>query len=798
MRQLELRLALVLYGGVSLAVYMHGVTREMLNLQRAAKFAEKGWSPSGKSQIDADGQEEAIDQRPLTKSAEAYHRIFSSFMPDMELRVVIDAISGASAGGINGIMLARALAHDLPLDGHRDLWLERADISWLSQKPKGMSQYVKSLSVPVIRKVFGLTVENVPEDREVRAKLNLFMRQRWFAPPFSGSRFTGWMLDACRQMEKFNRGGTLIPQGQSLDLFATLTDFHGTRRRIKLYDPPFIEEIDHRKILGFRATNSEPLDLESQMDFKSIPDIVFAARASSSFPGAFAPMTIAEMDRVLEHKGLAWPHRRSFIRDVLDEDEESGRSQLYIDGSVVMNKPFRPVIEAIVDRPAVRQVVRRVVYVDPRPSAIGGDVPFGEMQEPGFFRSIVASLAHIPRNEPIGDELEEIEIINQRSRRAQAVIVAAGPQVKAELSKILGPKFALPKTAEQMTLTRRKANQQAQINAGFSYAGYPQLKRERLVHKVAKLLKHLAAQAGVEQTTEALQGAISRYLEEESVHDPLYGNGLNDRLLTFFRGLDVDYRVRRLRFVIGTLNNLYGTKQFINNEIGIKELNSLKGVVYEQISNLRLRWEEKFYGEPSPVLAELVQTMPDSEDAVRDGLALAAKLMGLQDLDQLHDEMIFQTCHIMGKGGGFCGISEAYLGFAFYDVITLPVQQSFEFPEIGEIEVERISPVDARALGTEAGQLKGIRLQSFGAFFNRRWREHDYLWGRLHAAERLINLLMETCQLAAIAEGDALEERRNSALKEAFLAILEEEEPHLKADPDLIDRCRQLLKEKLG
>jgi hypothetical protein len=35
MRQKELRLALVCYGGVSLAVYMHGITKEVWHLARA-------------------------------------------------------------------------------------------------------------------------------------------------------------------------------------------------------------------------------------------------------------------------------------------------------------------------------------------------------------------------------------------------------------------------------------------------------------------------------------------------------------------------------------------------------------------------------------------------------------------------------------------------------------------------------------------------------------------------------------------------------------------------------------------
>ena len=55
MKQIEVRLAVVLYGGVSLAVYIHGVTREILNLVRASKLFHAGAEsdPAGR-QFDRD------------------------------------------------------------------------------------------------------------------------------------------------------------------------------------------------------------------------------------------------------------------------------------------------------------------------------------------------------------------------------------------------------------------------------------------------------------------------------------------------------------------------------------------------------------------------------------------------------------------------------------------------------------------------------------------------------------------------------------------------------------------------
>jgi hypothetical protein len=86
MRQKELRIALVCYGGVSLAVYMHGVTKELWHLARASRdFHGHSASNSGVSGI----------YRELLEMIQARH--------DLRLRVLPDIVSGASAGGINAV-----------------------------------------------------------------------------------------------------------------------------------------------------------------------------------------------------------------------------------------------------------------------------------------------------------------------------------------------------------------------------------------------------------------------------------------------------------------------------------------------------------------------------------------------------------------------------------------------------------------------------------------------------------------------------------------------------------------------
>src|SRR3546814_1066465 len=68
----------------------------------------------------------------------------------VDLRVVVDVVSGASAGGINGIILGRALAHDLRIDHFRDLWLRESDVSRLLDPQKRASRWSKFYMRPLI------------------------------------------------------------------------------------------------------------------------------------------------------------------------------------------------------------------------------------------------------------------------------------------------------------------------------------------------------------------------------------------------------------------------------------------------------------------------------------------------------------------------------------------------------------------------------------------------------------------------------------------------------------------------
>ncbi|MGH2921952.1 MAG: patatin-like phospholipase family protein, partial [Gaiellaceae bacterium] len=251
----EIRLGLVLYGGVSLAIYIYGVVYEFWRLVRASR-----------------GEEDNA-YSPLLAQADAW--------------ATVDIVSGASAGGINGVLLGKALATGADLASVRSLWVEGADFAGLLRNPS----------------------EKDP------------------ASILRTDRFDE-LLE--RGLEQMDRGGTHRELVDVFDLFVP-----GTRLRPRRRDA--IDELgqilklrEYRKIfhLKFRKRGYNEADPSlgyDRNDFRPPMNGVLAqvARATSAFPVAFEPKLIVrdEANRMLFEEGD--PH-----------------SAWFSDGGILHNKPF--------------------------------------------------------------------------------------------------------------------------------------------------------------------------------------------------------------------------------------------------------------------------------------------------------------------------------------------------------------------------------------------------------------------------------------------------------------------------
>ena len=90
----EIRVALALYGGVSLAVYENGVTRAFFELVKG-------------------------------------RGVFDIVLNLLDAEAKVDVVTGTSAGGINGLMLAAALESGTDFKQTADLWRNHGDIGAL-------------------------------------------------------------------------------------------------------------------------------------------------------------------------------------------------------------------------------------------------------------------------------------------------------------------------------------------------------------------------------------------------------------------------------------------------------------------------------------------------------------------------------------------------------------------------------------------------------------------------------------------------------------------------------------------
>src|SRR5215207_4561187 len=98
----DIRLAVVMNGGVSLAIWISGVALELHHLAMARRWKEPAYLP---------------------------------LLRLLDAKAWVDVIAGTSAGGLNGAFLALGLVRDRDLGGLRDLWRDQGSLDKLLRDP---------------------------------------------------------------------------------------------------------------------------------------------------------------------------------------------------------------------------------------------------------------------------------------------------------------------------------------------------------------------------------------------------------------------------------------------------------------------------------------------------------------------------------------------------------------------------------------------------------------------------------------------------------------------------------------
>jgi patatin-related protein len=813
MKEKELRLAVVFFGGVSLAVYQHGINREILNLVRASKLYHSG--QRGRNS-DALSFQSRYPDEPERSTGEIYLQCLQTVGQHLSLRVIVDVISGSSAGGMNGVALARAIAHDLSLAPLTDMWLAEADMLNLLAPEARARLWNKWILWPFVRPMLarlgreGLIVGKV--DAEMEERVSVFLRSRWFKPPLDGRRLTTLILDGLTAMERTDASTeSLMPAGTRLDLLVTVTDFHGIDRSIFIHDPPVVKEREHRHILRFRLDHDKAGHLHSDFDLDNVPSLAFAARASASYPGAFPPAQLREMDDLLASLHRPWPTRSRFIASNFSGYRDEGKhpeEAVLVDGSVLDNKPIMATLEAIRTHSAFREVDRRLVYIDPHSHM---DKPLGNSSVPGFFATLRGALSDLPRADPTYNELADVSRYNKQVRRLKETIYYARGQVAKLIEHATEGRISGTFTVNDLRHWRLNSTN---LLAGTTivYDSYMRALVLEALDFVVDLINGACRFSRDCTPAHRVQEIIECWARNQSIlltdsyHMP--ENAYENAELPAFSKMVLDfglvYKKRRLNFVLHEINDFYGqTSSAKSVSTAPEDLDLIKMQIHKLIDDMSVYEDARFLSDHAVAMCRNLflvdMSRVDIDQFVRANeaaISSVVKRLGIEcDLARRIDEsdavlsspLIFNI-----EPGCRNAILTGYLGYFYWDIIMRPAisAMSLEAGPIEEILIDRISPDDVASLvsADKPRMLLGGTFAGFGGFLSRATRENDYLWGRLHAVDRLFDILASTMPAGMQKAVDF-----QSLKKAAFERVIEEEAKRLSLGPDLVARVRDMI-----
>lgn len=507
----ELRLAVVLYGGVSLAIYMYGVAQELFNLV---------WSTAPSESYADDGEPPKTLARGQTQSTDAIYRALGQLLPlesdgadgvggPVRTRFVVDIISGTSAGGINGICLAKALAEEADLRKLKEIWLTEGDIGVLINDDK--REYH----------------ENPP------------------ASLLSGKRMLDKLIGAITGMTSSRKGESRLVD--ELDLWVTATDLEGLEVPIQIANTTAMER-RHANRYHFRYSAADERD-----DFDGTVDgfIAYAARSTSAFPFAFAPVLLDDLgDHGPVPKG-AWER---FYSAYGPTDKPPFERRAFSDGGILDNKPFSYATDTLLNRHASLPVDRKVVYVEPSPAGTPEKPsPAGTPEEPppkswNAIDTTQAALLGLPQMENIREDVQTVLERNRTIERVRDIVAHAGstPVEHARLDAL-----AAQPTSEDWST--RGLSDTMPMQDGPTYGVYHRLKVRGVVDYLASLVVSALGFDPESDEAFAVHYLVRAWKEAEYASEPDAEHVSENAFLSDF---DLPYRVRRLDFLLERVREL--------------------------------------------------------------------------------------------------------------------------------------------------------------------------------------------------------------------------------------------------
>lgn len=804
----EMQLGLVVYGGVSLAIYTHGICQEFYNAVRG-----RGIYKLVKALTDAD--------------------------------LVVDVISGSSAGGINGILLAYAIANSNDR--------EFVDFSQFAKIWRDSGETIKLLKKPNLFK-FPLGVnanseEQKGSDAQIEAMgMTLAHRQRLLAALIRGVEY------------KLPRSTTeWFSTTNELDLAIAGTDYLGKidRTTEEHQSNPGVK--DHRAIfrLKHRQGRKEPFNpYYRDPTLPRTPNDTYQALIKLCQITAGIPVIspLVEIDlqnrkNLVDRQLVTWGKlAKNYTVDFsTDRDDKL----YFLDGGLLDNAPLTCLMQASAYRLPNRSSQRKLFYVDPNPEHFNDGIQsMGKKKSrlEYIFQTVSSS---IPIQQSISNDLRTITEHNHKVRRYHTLIdlaeVAVDSQqllassdrtqsqiylrgrlfdfrdrnlpllIQADLGsqnsqysaildkidKILASKFSSSQDRNHYhKLLDRFESQVIDIDVEYSIRQH-----FYLIDKIADILatnlqidlrqqlEHLSQQLNCNiKLLEVIRASLELLLRDRAVNNYfhyLINQESNDRRL---RALvyELIFRLHRFlldgsRFPVFSPNDLAKSKlepipaQFWENlpKLASKS-DQYRWLSQTKISSIFAQFKQRIAElQQSTDLHRLIWTDRQLEYDTKSNqtfpsiliqINLAAQVMIERSDNEYTDQLLKQwnTFEVIDR--------ELYP----FEYLT-----SLNTKEI--IKPICISP-DTAQLGIGTGKsteqkLGGNKLYNIGGFFKKSWRLNDLLWGRLDGLNRILESIITPKSVTNFANFVQREADRIKCSPTQYLDwLLTESLPHLSGD----------------
>ncbi|HEX8189538.1 MAG TPA: patatin-like protein [Pyrinomonadaceae bacterium] len=775
-KSLETRFGLVMYGGVSLAIYINGVAREFFRAVRGA-----GVYKLIKALTDSD--------------------------------VVVDVISGTSAGGINGILLGYALCNRKEFASCSALWRLDGDVRSLLRSPHGAD-----------------------------GAESLFDGEDYYQPRLEA---------AFREMPEYvEEEGEINSDFKELDLFVTGTDVDG-QISTQFDDAGHpIDVKDHRSLflLKHRRGRKHPFEPASAVDGPSTPEVTYKAlaklaRITSCFPAAFTPVHVSGTE----------PPGNATMDGKLQLWGQLGKDSSFLDGGVIDNKPFTYTIHEIFGRAADRLVERKLFYVEPDPEHFKRPEV---ASRPNFVQAVIASLIGIPGYESIADDLR---LLAEHNTKVQQYKRLLGHLEERRRGAAAAPDRELYDRCSLVALSERIMEGILKVNG----------KTELLSRR-----DRAAAKALIVAFDKVQKQLSEERVRDDSIRQdvPVFVRNFNVyfRLRRLYRMVYMIVEVlgREKRLPEGEIGRLTNLWRLLNREIEMLEIvrTNMERLIDEapirwkdapgesddegddpspeSVAEARVIWDivteallqlterrgpaaalirEAFKGQKEEIrrynerpegrlegfsqqtLTDFNRRLREKGDAIIDALKEGDKFRDLVSKDPeelkgrsvsfrgiLSEARLFEEQFIAEMlpaatvpakfvaSPRFWGvrrtsaqaqeriltlwahreeIRRAYKNFSEYDAQLFPIEFVADLNGKDVIETVRISPVDAERGFSNKGlsdKVSGDALYHFAGFFKRSWRSNDILWGRLDGLCQLVETLLTPKRIERVLSNEVL------------------------------------------